>query len=144
MEEETEERQLPELYLKEVIQSPDGRDPETGKFLPGSSGNPKGRPKGAKNRITELKENMELALREGFNPEVVKAVAASMVAEALNGNVQAGKYILDKFMTNAGSGDDKGEVTNAEYVFIVKGMTEDDLPKEVRGETINHEENHGE
>ncbi len=138
--EEEEEKQLPELYLdKEVKHLPNGQWPK------GTSGNPKGRPKGSKNRLTELQEEAELALRENINPEVLKAVLANLVAEALGGNVQASKYIIDKFMANRKSVEDVQERQNTEYVFVIKDLTEDDLPKEVRGETINQEENsHGE
>jgi hypothetical protein len=135
MDEETEEKQLPELYLatEEVIESPDGR------FQPGQSGNPKGRPKGSKNRVTELKIEMELALREGLNPEVLKAVLASMVVEAINGNVSAAKLIMDKVMENAKSTDDSGE-TNPEIVININNLTKEDLIEATGGRVIEHEE----
>jgi hypothetical protein len=132
---EQEERQLPELYLdsKEVIRSPEG------KFVKGKSGNPKGRPKGAKNRITELKQEMELTLREGLNPDVLKAVIASMVAEALEGNVSAAKLILDKVMQNAKTDDDSGE-DRPEIVINIKNLTAKDLHEATGGRVIEHEE----
>ncbi len=129
-----EERELPELYLadKEVIRSTDG------KFLPGASGNPKGRPKGTKNRITELKQEMELVLREGINPEVLKSIVASMAAEAINGNVQAAKLILDRFITNASTADDDAEA-NPTIRIEIKNLTPQGI-KDVVGETIQNEE----
>jgi hypothetical protein len=135
MSEEEQERQLPELYLatEEVIPSPDGRFPK------GVSGNPKGRPKGTKNRITELKHEMELTLREGLNPEVLKSVLASMVVEAMNGNVSAAKLILDKVMENAKSSDEDTE-KNPEIVININNLTKEDLIEATGGRVIEHEE----
>lgn len=131
---DNEEKQLPELYLdnKEVVRSPDGQ------FLPGKSGNPAGRPKGAKNRITELKQEMELVLREGVNPEVLKSIIASMAAEAMGGNVQAAKLILDRFMSNASTSDDDNE-SNPEIIIKIQNLTPQKL-KDVVGETIDNED----
>lgn len=121
---------------KEVIRSPDGTFPK------GVSGNPKGRPKGTKNRIKQLKEEMELVLREGVDPETLAAILKSMTAEALNGNVQAAKLLLDKFMTNAKVETEEGEEKPA-IRFIIKNLTPNDIDIE-EGEIIeNDEETHG-
>ena len=81
---------------KEVI-----RD-EQGRFPKGVSGNPKGRPLGAKNRIVKAKQELEVLLREDIvNAEQIRTIWLSMVAEAQNGNVSAAKLILDKVMSNA-------------------------------------------
>jgi len=137
MTDEQEEKRLPELYLdnKEVIRSPSGQ------FAPGQSGNPKGRPKGKRNRITELNEDMELALREGANPEVVKAIIASMAAEAMEGNVQAAKLILDKFMPNVKVAQEHGE-DNPEIIIKIENLTQAEVTIEP-GEVIEHEESNG-
>ena len=131
---EQEERTLPEMYgrNKEVVRSPSGQ------FVKGVSGNPKGRPKGIRNRITELNEDMELAIREGANPEVVKSIIASMAAEAMNGNVQAAKLILDKFVPNVRSSENSESVT-PEIVIKIENLTQNDV-KDVPGETITQEE----
>lgn len=91
---------------------------EKGKWLAGVSGNPAGRPKGAKNHITQLKQSMEIALREGLSPKDVQAVVKSMLAEALNGNVGAGKLILDKVMSNARDQDDANDNTGGIRIVI--------------------------
>lgn len=117
---------------KEVVRSP------SGKFVKGVSGNPKGRPKGAKNRITQLKEEAELALREAVDPETIKSIFASMAAEAMNGNVQAAKLILDKFVTNAKTESDIGEDNN-EIVVRIRNLTGHDLEIE-EAEIIDQED----
>ena len=89
-----------------------------GKFLPGVSGNPKGRPKGKKNVITTLKQDMEIALRENLTVEDVQNVVKSMLAEALKGNVGAGKLILDKVMSNAKESEDEKESSGGLKVVI--------------------------
>ena len=93
---------------EESERSPVTRD-ENGRFVAGVSGNPAGRPKGRKNRITVLKQDMEIALRENLSVEDIKGVIQSMLAEALNGNVGAGKLILDKVMSSAKSDEDAKE-----------------------------------
>lgn len=80
---------------------------EAGTWVKGQSGNPKGRPKGKKNIITGLKQDLEIALRSNLSQKDVEGVVASMLAEALNGNVGAGKLILDKVMSNAREAEDE-------------------------------------
>ena len=93
---------------EESSQLPETRD-DKGRFVAGVSGNPKGRPKGKKNVITELKQDMEIALRENLSVEDIKGVIQSMLAEALNGNVGAGKLILDKVLSSAKESEDAKE-----------------------------------
>ena len=120
---------------KEVIRS------SSGQFVKGTSGNPKGRPKGAKNRITELKEAAELALREAVDPETITAIFASMAAEAMNGNVAAAKLILDKFVTNAKTESDQGE-DNPEIIIRIKNLSHNDVEIE-EAEIIDQEDQNG-
>lgn len=124
-----------EKTTKEVVRSPSGQ------FVKGTSGNPRGRPKGAKNRITELKEEMELVLREGVDPDTLKSILVSMVAEAQNGNVQAAKLILDKFMTNAKVEQEQGEKQD-EIVFKIVNLTREDVTIE-EGVIIDQEDSNG-
>jgi hypothetical protein len=105
---------------KEVIRS------SSGQFVKGVSGNPKGRPKGAKNRITELKEAAELALREAVDPETIKRIFQSMAAEALDG------------VTNAKVEQERGE-ENPEIVIKIKNLS--NAPVEIEeAEIIEHED----
>ena len=63
---------------------------ENTKFKKGQSGNPHGKPKGARNKTTLAAE----ALLEGSLDKICKRVEE----EALNGNMQAAKMILDRFI----------------------------------------------
>lgn len=107
-----ESKQSPETQDKPVVRAPDGQ------FLPGVSGNPNGRPKGKKNLITTLKQDLEIALREGLSVSDVQAVVKSMLAEALNGNVGAGKLILDKVMSNARIEEDEKDSSGGLRIII--------------------------
>ena len=99
------------------------RNPD-GTFIAGVSGNPAGRPKGKKNVITELKQDLEIAIRQNLSKENVEAVVASMLAEALNGNVGAGKLILDKVMSNAKDLDDAQDHSGGLRIVIENATVE--------------------
>lgn len=61
-----------------------------GKYKKGCSGNPNGKPKGARNKSTLAAES----LLEGSLDKICKKVEE----EALNGNMQAAKMILERFL----------------------------------------------
>lgn len=107
---------------------PETRD-ENGRFVAGVSGNPNGRPKGRKNVITALKQDMEIALRKNLSENDIKGVIQSMLAEALNGNVGAGKLILDKVMSSAKETEDAKE-TGGGLKIIIEHATIDALQKD--------------
>lgn len=67
-----------------------GKIQAKGKYKKGFSGNPKGKPKGARNKSTLAAE----ALLEGSLEKICKKVEE----EALNGNMQAAKMILERFL----------------------------------------------
>jgi hypothetical protein len=60
------------------------------RFRPGVSGNPRGKPKGIRNRATLLLNAISDASAEG--------VLRAMIAKALGGDVQAARLILDRVM----------------------------------------------
>jgi hypothetical protein len=74
---------------------------EKGQFPAGTSGNPLGRPKSRKNKITEMKQDLEIALRENVTVDQVQSIITKMVEAANEGNVGAAKLILDKVLSNA-------------------------------------------
>ena len=67
-----------------------GKIQESSKFKRGQSGNPKGKPKGARNKSTLAAEK----LLEGSLDRICQRIEE----EALNGNMQAAKMILDRFL----------------------------------------------
>lgn len=76
-----------------------------GKFLPGQSGNPAGRPKGSKNRVTLLKLMAEESIREE-NTDSMLMVAQLVIQQALSGCEKSQKLVWDAVMSK-GSADDK-------------------------------------
>jgi hypothetical protein len=81
-------------------------DSPVGRWQPGQSGNPAGRPRGKKNELTELQQELELAVRKSIKSERVVAIVEKLVTMAENGDVKAAKLILDKVIPNASSNDD--------------------------------------
>lgn len=70
---------------------------ESGRFVEGVSGNPGGRPKGSRNKITLLKESLELQLREQAAPDIGK-VLGKAVELALEGDRTMIKLLLELHM----------------------------------------------
>jgi hypothetical protein len=93
-----------------------------GMWLPGQSGNPAGRPKGAKGHLAQLKRELEIAVRDNLNPKVVRAILERMAEQAMAGDVKAAKLILDKVLTNATDAEEAAE-GGGTFVFQVKNLT---------------------
>jgi len=80
---------------------------EDGKFVAGKSGNPLGRPKGSKNKITLLRQSLELSLREQAAPDMA-GVLKTAVDLALDGDRSMIKLLLEMHMSKSQSDDAKG------------------------------------
>ena len=71
-----------------------------GTFPAGQSGNPAGRPLGAKNKITLLRQALELDLREQAQPHM-RLVLAKAIELALDGDRAMIKLLLEQHMSKA-------------------------------------------
>ena len=77
-----------------------------GQFILGVSGNPRGRPKGSKNRVTLLKLSAEEGFRER-NQNQIDAVLDEILHAALEGDKAARKLVWDACMSKAAVAEDK-------------------------------------
>jgi Family of unknown function (DUF5681) len=76
------------------------KPPKETRFQPGQSGNPNGRPKGAKNLKTDLAEELQerIALREGGERRTVskqRGMLKRLMERALNGDTRAAALIIN-------------------------------------------------
>ena len=76
------------------------KPPRHRQFKKGQTGNPKGRPKGAKNIKTELAEELQekIVVREDGKRMVVsrrRAIIKTLVAKALKGDIRAAKELVN-------------------------------------------------
>lgn len=119
----------------------DGRD-EAGKFVKGVSGNPAGRPKGTRNHIVQLKQNLEAAVRENVTPEDIQAIISTMVAQAKAGDIQAAKIILDKTISNAKIDEEANESAGGIKVIVENAtfLAETNQKSPIEGEKVINEE----
>jgi hypothetical protein len=99
-------------------------------WMPGVSGNPAGKPVGRKNHITQLKQELEIAVRDHLKPQAITKILTTMVRLAQEGDTKAAKLILDKVLSNAGEGGDETGQGGGTFVFQVKNLTlKHDEPK---------------
>ena len=79
-----------------------GRPPRDHQFKPGRSGNPKGRPKGSKNKSTILKEVLhKIAIRGSQGNvrkiSVLEGIHRKVAEDALKGNVKSAGFLLNRY-----------------------------------------------
>ena len=80
-----------------------GKPPRHTRFKPGQSGNPNGRPKGAKNLETDLQEELSepMQVPEGGRERRLtkqRALIKTLVTRALKGNDRAAAKVLDLYL----------------------------------------------
>ena len=92
-----------------------GKPPKKSQFKPGQSGNPKGRPKGAKNEATILNGilNRKLAIREAGRARkisVLEAMLLKFTEDALKGNTKSAAFLLNRYRGFDGPETDPSEL----------------------------------
>jgi len=93
---------------------------DVGQFQKGVSGNPLGRPR--KSEIIELKQSMEIALREHVKPAQLTRILTRVVNMAIGGDVKAAKLILEFFVSKARDTEDAPDASRT-YVFKIENAT---------------------
>lgn len=101
---------------------PDVIRTQEGTFAPGVSGNPNGRPKGKKNELTELQQDLEVAVRKSLTSERVVGIINKLATMAEEGNVKAAKLLLDKFIPNAAPSTSE-EADRPSFVIRIENAT---------------------
>jgi hypothetical protein len=91
------------------------RPPKQHQFKPGKSGNPKGRPRGAKNEATMLREILEhkISLREGGRLRKIsvrQAILLKMADGALKGDTKKAAFVLDRYRRTEGDETEATEI----------------------------------
>jgi hypothetical protein len=111
---------------------------EKGKWLKGTSGNPKGRPKDQRNIVT-LKNDLELAVREKLTPAKVTQIVNRMVDIAINSPdeklaIAAGKTIIDMAISKAAVTEAVGQ--RAPITIIIENATLAQLAQEDKNKNV--------
>lgn len=101
------------------------RDPVTGKFLPGASGNPAGRPVGVRSQTTLVKEYIENALTNELAEDAVEILAVA-IKKAKNGDNAMIKLLLGDILSEVRRESDKTD--NSGVTVVVKNMTVEEGP----------------
>jgi hypothetical protein len=110
----------------------------TTKFTKGMSGNPKGRPKGSKNKSTVLREAMENKTDRMLSREVPKVLQV-VIAAAIKGDMSAAKMILDRAVPVKKAGDGSDMAAAGGINITIKNLTADHGQTEtvIEGEVID-------
>lgn len=90
---------------------------KVGRFQKGVSGNPNGRPKGSKNKITLMKLALEGELRAQLKPHMAEILATAL-QKAKEGDPAMIKLLLDKTLPTSKAGDDEAPAKEKVQIFI--------------------------
>lgn len=100
----------------------------------GESGNPAGRPKGSKNKVTIIKNALEAELVEQLSEEAA-AILTQAIMLAKDGDRAMIKLLLDKLVPNR-TGDERDERSGGTGKIVINVGVQDELPKIVKAEPI--------
>lgn len=117
---------MPKAKSGQLIQS-------GGKWVKGVSGNPNGRPKGSKNKITILKMAAEEAWRER-NQDKLDMLLDLILDDALDGDKSARKMVFESIISKANMSEDKA-AGNKQQITVHRMIVE---PTGTKGNDVNH------
>lgn len=107
---------------------------KSNRFVKGVSGNPLGRPKGSKNKITLMKLALEGELRTQLKHDAQEILQVA-IAKAKEGDTAMLKLLVDKMIPTSKATDDE-PVKERVQVFVSQLAGRD---SEVKGRVINSE-----
>ena len=90
---------------------------KVGRFAKGVSGNPNGRPKGSKNKITLMKLALEGELRAQMKPHMADILTMAIM-KAKEGDPAMIKLLLDKTLPTTKAADDEAPAKERVQVYI--------------------------
>jgi len=104
-----------------------GKPPTATQFRPGMSGNPKGRPKGARNIDTLMAEELAAPVKireQGVDQTVSKAhaIIKKILASAMSGDIRASSVVLAWHAQKAARSQDTDEDLDAEDLEILEAL----------------------
>jgi len=99
------------------------RPPRAHRFKPGRSGNPKGRPKGAKNEETILNNllNRRIEIRQAGRTRkitVLEAMLLKFAEEALKGDAKAATFLLNRYRPPEPDETSAGEISREDQEIL--------------------------
>ena len=114
------------------------RDPVTGQYPKGVSGNPAGRVKGTKNRITLARLMLEEALRDSLTKAGPKLMRKA-ISMALKGDDKVMRALLDKMLATP-RGDDETGAGDRDIRIVLQNFTgpQGQLPA-IDGTVVRHQ-----
>ncbi len=92
-----------------------GKPPRSRQFKPGQSGNPKGRPKGAKSEATILMEllNRKIEIRQNGRIRkitILEGIFHKLAEDSLKGNTKSAAFVLNRLAAIASTASAESEV----------------------------------
>ncbi len=92
-----------------------GKPPKANQFKPGKSGNPKGRPKGAKSEATMLEEllNRKIEIRQNGKVRkitILEGILHKLAEDSLKGNTKSAAFVLNRLAAIASTANTESEV----------------------------------
>lgn len=113
-----------------------GKPPSHSRFKPGQSGNPKGRPKGARNvrSITQEALGQTIRISEGSRSRVItkaEAILMAMVNKAIRGDVRAAGLMV-KLMEADSPGSNTVPATGLTWAETLKALSDEQLDTMLR------------